>query len=300
MQRLARLAIAGILAASSMIATAGVAAAAPTSDTTYTVKPGDHLIGIARKLSVPLAALLTANDLVVSSVIVPGQELIVPTTAVVPPPPSQLASYVVQPGDYLAGIALRHGVTLSALLRANDLELTSTIHPGQTLSLPRPTRPIPAGPTAPANAPSPATAPAPTTPAPEPAPVPAASPTDVVISYLRAQVGKPYEFNKAGPDSFDCSGLVVAGFAQVGIKLPHQSLLLSSVGTAVDWRTEEVRAGDLVFVFSSSTPDRIGHVGVALNSTTWIQAVGTGIPVQIRPIPADDRIRSVRRVIPAA
>jgi cell wall-associated NlpC family hydrolase len=49
----------------------------------------------------------------------------------------------------------------------------------------------------------------------------------VVLDFAKAQVGKPYEFAKAGPTSYDCSGLTKAAFAQVKVSLPHQSLLQS-------------------------------------------------------------------------
>ena len=42
----------------------------------------------------------------------------------------------VRDGDSLAGLAWRHGVSLSALLRANSMELTSMIHPGDTIVIP--------------------------------------------------------------------------------------------------------------------------------------------------------------------
>lgn len=48
---------------------------------------------------------------------------------------------------------------------------------------------------------------------------------------------------------------------------------------------------------SSVDPTRIGHVGIALDADTWIQAVGTGILVRIRPIPSSDKISAVRRII---
>ena len=46
---------------------------------------------------------------------------------------------------------------------------------------------------------------------------------DRVIAYALAQVGKPYRFFTRGPDSFDCSGLTLAAYAQIGIRLVHYS-----------------------------------------------------------------------------
>jgi LysM repeat protein len=52
--------------------------------------------------------------------------------------PDGSGGYVVEPGDYLFGIAHQQGVTLGDLLRANRLTLTSVIHPGQRLAIPAP------------------------------------------------------------------------------------------------------------------------------------------------------------------
>jgi len=83
------------------------------------------------------------------------------------------------------------------------------------------------------------------------------------------------------------------------VTLPHQSRMQSTIGTEVDWRNEPIKAGDLIFMVSSVDPTRIGHVGIALDATTWIQAVGTGIVVRIRPIPSSDKISAVRRIVDA-
>ncbi len=240
----------------------------------YTVHVGDSIDGIARKLGVSFAALLEANGMTAASVIHPGDTLRVPASATNSPNPPPTTtrpttSYTVKSGDGLASIAADNSVTLAALLKANGLKVSSVIHPGQNIQIPRAT---------------------PSTPG-------TTTPLDVLVTYLQAQVGKPYKFFTAGPDTFDCSGLVVAGYRQIGVQLPHQSRSLSRVGTAVDWRTSPIKTGDLVFVVSSNDTTQIGHVGVALNSTTWIQAVGEGIAVRIRPLPTADKIVAVRRML---
>ena len=197
-----------------------------------------------------------------------------------------------QNGDYLFGIAADHGVTVGALLKANELKITSTITPGQTLAIPPRTIPLPVDKPAPLRLPRTAgtrdcsstcrTGDARsclrrgTDAGRDPAPAAAPVAVDTVIAYLQQQIGKPYKFNTAGPDTFDCSGLVRAAFLQVGVRLPHYSLLQSTYGTAVDWTTEPIRPGDLVFTFSSASPQEIGHVGIAIDSRRWIQAAGTG------------------------
>ena len=43
------------------------------------------------------------------------------------------------------------------------------------------------------------------------------------VKFALQQVGKPYVYGAAGPDAFDCSGLVKAAWAAAGVVLPHNS-----------------------------------------------------------------------------
>jgi cell wall-associated NlpC family hydrolase len=203
--------------------------------------------------------------------------------------------YVVVAGDALASIAWRHGVTLGALLRANSLEATSLIMPGRRLQIPPATRPIPTGivSAAPATTTRAAVTPSST---PAPAPTSSGSSLDTLLSYATAQVGVPYQFFSAGPDTFDCSGLVVAAFRQIGMSVPHQSRALAKLGSPVDWRAEPIAAGDLVFTSAVGDPAQITHVGIALDSRRWVHAVGFGRTVSIHSLPAPDRIMAVQRI----
>jgi peptidoglycan endopeptidase LytE len=303
----------------------GVASAAPTgaattdtrttAETTVTVRDGDSLAGLAWRHGVRLSELLRVNSLQLTSVIHPGQTLVIPagartnTTSTARPvavaPTTTTATtagrdYVVVAGDALASIAWRHGVTLGALLRANSLEATSLIMPGRRLQIPPATRPIPTGivSTAPATTTRAAMAPA-STPAPNstaPAPTPSGSSLDTLLSYATAQVGVPYQFFSAGPDTFDCSGLVVAAFRQIGMSVPHQSRALAKLGSPVDWRAEPIAAGDLVFTSAVGDPAQITHVGIAIDSRRWVHAVGFGRTVSIHSLPAPDRIMAVQRI----
>jgi cell wall-associated NlpC family hydrolase len=206
--------------------------------------------------------------------------------------------YVVVAGDALASIAWRNGVTLAALLRANSLEATSLIMPGRRLQIPPATRPIPTGIVRSA----PATTGAAAIPVSTARPTPSAAPTstgnslDTLLSYATAQVGVPYQFFSAGPDTFDCSGLVVAAFRQIGMSVPHQSRALAKLGSPVDWRAESIAAGDLVFTSAVGDPAQITHVGIALDSRRWVHAVGFGRTVSIGSLPTPDRIMAVQRL----
>lgn len=97
---------------------------------THTVRPGDSLYSIARRYSTTVEELRAANRLT-SNTIYPGQNL-----TVRPGSRSDLRRYQVQRGDTLSTIADRHGVGLSALLRANGISSRTTIYPGQWLVIP--------------------------------------------------------------------------------------------------------------------------------------------------------------------
>ena len=207
-------------------------------------------------------------------------------------------------GEGLWTVAKRFGVKLGPLMKANSLTIDSVVHPGTTLTIPAGgTVAVPPSTTAPGQANNPPQAAAAPAAAPVAAPVaapdapPAGSPADIVVSYAKAQLGKPYVFNTAGPDSFDCSGLTLAAYRQIGVSLPHQSAMQSTKGTAVDWNAEPIRPGDLVFAFSSNNRSVISHVGIAISATQWIHAPRAGDVVKVGTIPAATKIQAVRRFV---
>ena len=88
----------------------------------------------------------------------------------------------------------------------------------------------------------------------------------------------------------------MAAFREVGVSVPHQSRALARTGSSVDWRTESISAGDLVFTSAMNDPDMITHVGIAIDSKRWVHAVGFGRTVTIGSLPADSKIMAVQRI----
>ncbi len=104
--------------------------------------------------------------------------------------------------------------------------------------------------------------------------------TNVGTRALRAalsQRGKPYVWGAAGPDSYDCSGLVVWAFAQEGISLPHYTGSQWNSGMHVS--RSDLEPGDLVFFFAD-----ISHVGIYLGNGLMVDAPSAGQVVQVQPI----------------
>jgi cell wall-associated NlpC family hydrolase len=94
-----------------------------------------------------------------------------------------------------------------------------------------------------------------------------------VVGVAMAQLGKPYVYGTAGPDTFDCSGLVVYAYAAMGVSLPHSSYALWNEGVYVS--RDQLQPGDLVFF------DGLGHVGIYIGGGQFIHAPHTGTVVQI-------------------
>jgi hypothetical protein len=117
-----------------------------------------------------------------------------------------------------------------------------------------------------------------------------------VVGYALAQLGDPYVWGAEGPNAFDCSGLTLAAYRQIGIRLPHRSSLQVRYGQPIDWRREAVQPGDLLFLRGGRPVHDFGHVGVAVSRTQWVQAPRTGDVVKLGSLP-HDRLQAVRRLV---
>jgi peptidoglycan DL-endopeptidase CwlO len=138
-----------------------------------------------------------------------------------------------------------------------------------------------ATPAAPATQSAPALASAPAsnpTPAPAAAPVPSggAGAAGAVQAAL-SRIGDPYVWGAAGPSSFDCSGLVMWAYAQVGVSLPHFSGAQYADTTHISM--SDLEPGDLVF---PSDPGQ--HVAMYVGGGMIVQAPYTGADVQEIPL----------------
>jgi len=100
-----------------------------------------------------------------------------------------------------------------------------------------------------------------------------------VVSYAMSQLNTPYVWGGAAPGGFDCSGLVMWAYAQVGVTLPHSSY--SQYGYGVPVSRDQLAPGDLVFF------DQLGHVGIYIGGGQFIHAPHTGDVVKISSLDED-------------
>lgn len=112
-----------------------VPAPAPTY-VNYTVKAGDTLSGIAAAHGTTTAVLQSLNNIADASMIMLGQVIKLPSSGAAAAAPKVIpASYVVQPGDTLSGVAVKTGVSQRVLEKLNHITEPNKIFAGQHLRL---------------------------------------------------------------------------------------------------------------------------------------------------------------------
>lgn len=103
---------------------------------------------------------------------------------------------------------------------------------------------------------------------------------EAAAALAKSLLGKPYVYGAAGPNSFDCSGLVYYIYRQLGCDLKRsasQQYLHSGEFVAF----EELEPGDLIFIFNPKY-DRSGgtkpvtHVGIYVGDDQFIHASTSG------------------------
>jgi cell wall-associated NlpC family hydrolase len=92
------------------------------------------------------------------------------------------------------------------------------------------------------------------------------------VALCKSKLGAPYIWGSNGPDSFDCSGLVVFALRKLQLIPQASDYSAKMLCMASPARTKDVKPGDLAFY----GPDigRISHVSIALDGTHFLSASG--------------------------
>ena len=110
-----------------------------------------------------------------------------------------------------------------------------------------------------------------------PAAVPVSGGHPEAASIALKYLGIPYQWGGASPGAgFDCSGLVMYVFAQLGVQLPHFAAGQYGYGSPVS--RDQLQPGDLVFF------DGLSHVGIYIGNGQMVHAPQTGDVVKITAI----------------
>lgn len=95
-----------------------------------------------------------------------------------------------------------------------------------------------------------------------------------VVAKVKTYIGCPYKTGTTGPDTFDCSGLILSVFQDAaGIQLPRSAKAMYAAVKIVP--LEEIEEGDLVF-FKTTGDGSISHVGIYIGRKQFIHAASDG------------------------
>ncbi len=97
------------------------------------------------------------------------------------------------------------------------------------------------------------------------------------LRWALSVIGRPYVWGAAGPDAFDCSGLVLWAYAHVGVTLLHFTGDQWNEGEHIP--RSELKPGDLIFFFPT-----ISHVGMYIGHGLMVDAPTAGQDVQIQAV----------------
>lgn len=113
------------------------------------------------------------------------------------------------------------------------------------------------------------------------------------IAYAVSKVGKSrYVWGAAGPNAFDCSGLMLAAYRKVGISLPHSSRAQAGRGHSVS--KSNLQPGDLVFFAHGGS---IYHVAMYIGGGKIVHARQPRYGIQINSLAGYSAVASARRIV---
>ena len=117
--------------------------------------------------------------------------------------------------------------------------------------------------------------------------IPVSGRAAVAVHYAMAQVGKPYVYGAAGPNSFDCSGLTMAAWGSAGVGLPHSSSAQYGSGTHIS--ASQLQPGDLVFYYQP-----ISHVGMYIGNGMIVNAENPSSGIRVTGLYSMPYVGAVR------
>jgi cell wall-associated NlpC family hydrolase len=95
------------------------------------------------------------------------------------------------------------------------------------------------------------------------------------VGLARSRIGAPYIWGGTGPNAFDCSGLMVWVYSQLGLHVPRTAQ--QQFEWAIPIEPAQLQPGDLAFYENTyASPDRITHVGIYVGNGTVFMATNAG------------------------
>ena len=109
-----------------------------------------------------------------------------------------------------------------------------------------------------------------------------------LLQAAQSRIGAPYRYGGAGPEAFDCSGLVTYAHRRIGVAVPRTAAQQFAAATPV--KRNELRPGDLVFFRLESRS--VSHVGIYAGDNRFVHAPQSGGNVRMASLDEDHFRRS--------
>lgn len=103
---------------------------------------------------------------------------------------------------------------------------------------------------------------------------------EIAVTFALAQVGEPYVYGAAGPNSWDCSGLTMVSWRTAGVYLPRSSKAQYAYVGKVPYSA--LRRGDLIFFGTNREASRVYHVTMYIGNNMIVEAPRPGYTVKTR------------------
>ena len=106
---------------------------------------------------------------------------------------------------------------------------------------------------------------------------------EAAIDAALSKLGSPYVWGDEGPDTFDCSGLVLWSYAQAGLALPRLASDQYFASTPVS--VNAMAPGDLlVYAYDTNDDETIHHITMYIGNGQMVHAPRTGDVVKVVPV----------------
>ncbi|MBV2153621.1 NlpC/P60 family protein [Kitasatospora sp. SUK 42] len=99
------------------------------------------------------------------------------------------------------------------------------------------------------------------------------------LAAAASKIGSPYVWGATGPSSFDCSGLMVWAYGQVGVSLPRTSQEQASAGTRIGTDLSQAQPGDMLIFYGDAH-----HVGIYAGNGQVLHAPKPGASVRYEAV----------------
>lgn len=98
----------------------------------------------------------------------------------------------------------------------------------------------------------------------------------IAVTSALSRVGLPYVWAAVGPDTFDCSGLMMWAWQKAGVSIPRSSAVQATLPVIP---LDQLKPGDLVTYYSPTS-----HVGMYVGDGLVVHASMPGVPIKVVPL----------------